>query len=81
MTERKAWDGKESLKVGHVVRYDYCRGSGYSGVAVIRGRDGFEYWMKTLHGDNHFNTANFVVTVDVHLRECSEDDFKIFGHR
>lgn len=81
MRERIRWDGVEQLKVGHVVKYWYCRGTSHEGVAVMRGQDGFEYWMKTLSGSNHFNTSNFVVTTDVSLCECSEEDFKLYHHR
>tara|TARA_R110000851_G_scaffold302018_1_gene458776 strand:+ start:153 stop:401 length:249 start_codon:yes stop_codon:yes gene_type:complete len=80
-TERIRWDGKVPLGVGHVVYYSYCRGSQCEGVAVMRGRDGFEYWMKTLEGDNHFEMSNFVITVDVKLSECSVDDFERLQHR
>ena len=76
MIERIRWDGKEALKIGHVVKYWYCRGTSHEGIAVMRGRDSFEYWMKTLDGDNHFNMSNFIITTDVSLSECSEEDFK-----
>lgn len=54
------------LQAGHLVKYDYCRGTGYSGVAEARGRYGLEYWLKTIQGTNHFNgMKNFIVA------ECS----------
>tara|TARA_R110001592_G_C13193009_1_gene753747 strand:- start:42934 stop:43278 length:345 start_codon:yes stop_codon:yes gene_type:complete len=76
LVDRKPWDGKEELRTGHVVYYDYCRGNSKTGFAEMRGRYGYEFWMKTLEGDNHFGTRNFVVTIDVELFAVSNEDFK-----
>jgi hypothetical protein len=80
-TKRIRWDGKEPLKVGHVVTYWYCRGTAYKGIAVMQGQCDFEYWMKTLDGENHFGHRNFIITTDVSLCECSEDDFEANKNR
>lgn len=40
--------GDAKLIKGNLYRYDYCRGSGYAGIALLRGIDGFEAWLSAV---------------------------------
>lgn len=72
--KRMAWEGEGFPPVGTICKYEYCRGGEFSGICQVRGYDGWEVWCKTLNGENHFGTSNFVVTVDCDFSPVSSPE-------